>query len=263
MTGTGEGVELRSTLHKRHDILSALVSEPRTKPELVDALDASRSTVDRAIRSLENVGCIERQNSVYQPTQVGHIAFSEYDRYAKTMDGIARASDVLNAARPEARIDPAFLNGVTVQTADPHAPESALEDSIEVLKTADRLIGLAPVVLSLYTETLTTLVTEHNLDVELVLYEDTLDSLLRYYQDEISKSNLLSHINFHVTDQDLPYALWIMDHEEHPQAGITIHENGGVRGVLMNDSPEALQWAHDTYDQYLETARSIAPKLNS
>lgn len=262
MTETGQGDELRSILHKRHDILAALVSEPRTKPELVDALDASRSTVDRAIRTLEDAGCIERQNSIYHPTQVGYVAFNEYNRYAKTTDGIARASDVLNAARPEARIDPVFLNGVTVQTADPHAPESALKDSIEILKTADRLLGLAPVVLSLYTETLTTLVREYNLDAELILYEDTLNSLLKYYQDQISKNNLLDHVDFYVTEQVLPYALWIMDHEEHPQAGITIHENGGVRGVLTNDSPEALQWAHDKYEQYLETAQSIAPKLN-
>lgn len=260
MAETSEGTELRSILHKRHNILAALVSDPRTKPELVDALDSSRSTIDRAIRDLEDEGCIERQNSVYQPTQVGYVAFTEFNRYEKTTDGIGRASDVLNAASPEARIDPAFLSGVTVQMADPHAPESALEDSIEVLKTADRLVGLAPVVLSLYTETLTALISEYNLNAELVLYEDTLDSLLRYYQDQIS--NFMDHIDFYVTDQDLPYALWIMDHEEHPQAGITIHENGGVRGVLMNDSAEALQWAHDRYAQYLETAEPIAPELN-
>ena len=36
---------------KRRDVLSAL-STPKTKPELVAELDASRSTVDRAIRSL-------------------------------------------------------------------------------------------------------------------------------------------------------------------------------------------------------------------
>lgn len=261
MSKSREETELRSILSKRHNVLAALVAEPRTKPELVDALDSSRSTIDRAISALEDADCIERQNSTYCPTQFGHVSLTEYNRYTKTTDGTARASDVLNAVPPEAHIDPAFFNGVTVQTADPHAPESALKDSIEALKTADRLVGLAPVVLSVYTETLTTLVSDHDLKAKLILHENTLDALFEYYQDRITKSDVTNYVDFYLTDQALPYALWIMDHDEHSRAGITIHENGDVRGVLMNDSPRALQWARNEFAQYLEIAEPVAAEL--
>jgi hypothetical protein len=69
--------------------------------------------------------------------------------------------------------------------------------------------------------------------------------------------DMSDHFDFYVTDQELPYALWIMEHDEHPLAGITVHENGGVRGVLMNDSAGAVRWARDEYAQYLDNAKRV------
>nr|WP_152422134.1 hypothetical protein [Natrialba asiatica] len=64
-----------------------------------------------------------------------------------------------------------------------------------------------------------------------------------------------------MTDQDLPYTLWITEHDERSRADITFHENGGVRGVLMNDFPTALQWARDEFSPYLETADPVTVNL--
>jgi predicted transcriptional regulator len=257
MPKSEDSAELRATLHKRHDVLAALATEPQTKPELVDTVGPSRSTIDRSISALEETGCIERRGSDYHLTQLGRVSLAEHDRYKETMNGVARTEDVLNVLPDDTCIDPVFLNGVTIQSADPHAPESALEASITHLESTDRLVGLAPVVLSLYTDVLTTLVREHGLRTEILLHESTLDSLLEYYQDRFSAMDMSDHFDFYVTDQELPYALWIMEHDEHPLAGITVHENGGVRGVLMNDSAGAVRWARDEYAQYLDNAKRV------
>lgn len=257
MPKTGESTELRATLHKRHDVLAALANEPQTKPELVDTVGPSRSTIDRAISALEETSCIERRDSDYHLTRLGRVSLTEHERYKETMNGAARARDVLNILPDDAHIDPVFFNGVTVQAAAPHAPESALEASITHLEATDRLVGLAPVVLSLYTDVLTGLVREHGLQTEILLHESTLDSLLEYYQDQFSAMDMTDHFDFYVTNQELPYALWIMERDDHPLAGITVHENGGVRGVLMNDSTGAVRWAREEYSQYLDDAKPV------
>lgn len=58
MAGT-DGEQLRDVLSKRHLIVEALSECPRTNPELVDDLEDSRSTVNRAITDLLDVGCVE------------------------------------------------------------------------------------------------------------------------------------------------------------------------------------------------------------
>ncbi|TMT80432.1 hypothetical protein E2L06_18365 [Haloterrigena sp. H1] len=257
----GYCTELRETLHKRHEVLAALATEPQTKPQLVETVGPSRSTIDRAISALEDADCIERINSNYHLTPVGRISHTEHERYIKTMDGVSKGKDVLNALSDEAPIDPTFLNGVDVQTANPHVPESALQSSITHLESTDRLVGLAPVVLSLYTDTLTDLVKNNGLQTEIVLHESTFNSLLGYYKDRFSAMGVTDHFTFYVTEHDLPYALWIMERDEHPLAGITIHEKGGVRGVLMNDSPDAVAWARKEYEQYRDQAGRVTVDL--
>ena len=62
----------------------------------------------------------------------------------------------------------------------------------------------------------------------------------------------------YATDEQLPYALWVMETPDGTCAGITAYEDGGVRGVLMNDSEAAVTWAQGQYDAYRERARPVS-----
>ena len=78
------GGELRSTLSKRHGVLASVAESPKTKPELVAALDQSRSTIDRAVTELSTVDCIEPRHddrSQYRCTQTGRLALETYREY--------------------------------------------------------------------------------------------------------------------------------------------------------------------------------------
>jgi predicted transcriptional regulator len=58
-----------------------LLDSPKAKLELVDELDSSRSTVDRAIRELETLGLIERSPRGCKPTLCGQRAIQHYSRF--------------------------------------------------------------------------------------------------------------------------------------------------------------------------------------
>lgn len=254
MSGFGPGEELRATLHKRSDTLAALAERPRTKPELVEEVGPSRSTVDRSISELEECGCVQRIGSKYHLTPLGRISLEEYRSYTETMDDIYEAGTVINALPDTVSIPSAFLCGASVYVADPNVPESALQPSIELLADANRLTGLAPVALTMYPKILDDLVGENDLEVEVVIERSTLETLLELSQERLERLIQGGDLTFLVTDESLPYALWIIEQPEDTYAGITVYENGGVQGVLINDSEAALSWARETYRGFESTA---------
>lgn len=246
--------ELQKALFNRHDVLAVLAEQPRTKPELVSAVDSSRSTIDRAVAELEGVDCIERVDGAYRPTLLGRISLSEYRDYAATMDDAYDARSLLGSLPSDASLSADFLRDATVRTANPSAPESALEPAIERLDGANRLSALAPVTLSLYVNLIEAYAGPRGLDVELVVPQETLDSLLGFSRDRFEELRSTTEFSLHVTDESLPYALWVVEDDDGDVAGLTVYENGGVRGLVMNDSPEAVAWARDEYESYRATA---------
>lgn len=139
---------LRTVLANRHDVLCLLVAEPATKPELVDALDAARSTIDRAVRDLTDVDCVEPVDGRYRASTAGRIALSEHDEYRSGSEAVHDATAFVNALPVDSPPGVEMLRGCEITLAEPHAPEIALGHSIEVLDRATSMKGLAPVLLS-------------------------------------------------------------------------------------------------------------------
>ena len=257
MEKAGDDREFRRTLEKRYGILAALHTQPQSKPELVDSIGPSRSTIDRGIRELEDLNCIQRIDSRYHLTSLGELSYNEYQKYANVMGDIYRASTILDALPDDSIIESEFLHGANIHMADPSLPESALQPSIDQLEITDRMVGLAPVALSLYTGLIEDFVNENGLQTEIIIRQSTLDSLIEFYQDSLEQMTRNENLTFCVTQEDLPYALWIMEQGESAISGITVYENGGVQGVIMNDTAEAISWAHTEYQRYRSNATQV------
>ncbi|QLD86882.1 tetratricopeptide repeat protein [Natronomonas halophila] len=110
------GGEVVSLALRRRNVLDAL-REPRTKRELVDELDVSRSTVDRAVRELETAGLVDWDEGSYRLTAVGSALRAAVDRLLAVGEGVAAIADALPALPPD--IDPpaALLADGTLHTA--------------------------------------------------------------------------------------------------------------------------------------------------
>ncbi|WP_455550781.1 hypothetical protein [Haloarcula laminariae] len=76
---TGDESSLRNVLDKRSDVLRYLSETSARKPELVDELPISRSTVDRSIQDLLEVDCVTEIEGRYTATKTGLLALTEYD----------------------------------------------------------------------------------------------------------------------------------------------------------------------------------------
>lgn len=246
---------LRETVAKRSNVLEALLEEPMTKPEMVERLTASRSTIDRAISELENVGSVTRIDSRYQPTTSGTIAFSEYQNYVEMTETLTEGIPLLEVWPEDSPISATLIRDAEVHAAKSHAPENALTPIVDMIKTASELRVLMPVVLSTYLDILETFVERNDLAVEIVVEDKVFESFEGSYWSAVGGLETAGNVDVYTSERELPFALWLVDEDR--CTGVTVHERGGIRGVILNESQAAVEWATHHYEWYRNEARRL------
>ncbi|MFC4407697.1 tetratricopeptide repeat protein [Haloarchaeobius iranensis] len=126
-------------LDRRRQVLGHLGRGGHHVRDLCDELDVSRSTVNRALRELEDAGWVERADDGYVRTTTGSLALQEYRDQVTALDAVQRHADALAPLPGDTPLEPAVLADATVETvaeADPFELvgrlRSALEDATAV-----------------------------------------------------------------------------------------------------------------------------------
>ncbi len=240
---------------KRRDVLAALTA-PMTKPELVDALDSSRSTVDRAIRSLADCALVERQGSEYRATYMGREALSAYDRFCSRVTALERAQPVLETLPPTVDIDPAVLEGATVVESTPEAPEAPIEANMEYVTETRQFQGTGPTVLPRQIAAMKELV-DLGVETELVLTESVVEALTETYAEEFELLADADGLSVYVTDKQMPFAVWTAAAPDRTGSGIVVYDDTGLAGVINNDTEAMNEWAQSVYERYKADAERL------
>lgn len=243
------------TVARRRDVLAEL-STPRTKPELVDRLDASRSTVDRAVDALISQGFVERRDSEYVATYAGTAAASAYEQFLQRLESLAAVQPVLGVLAPDIDIPPAVFDGATVRESAPEAPEVPVEDSIELVVGSSVFRGTAPAILSRYLDVFLELV-DSGTELELVLTAAVAEQLETTYPDSLATLEDEADISLYVTEQSLPYAVWSAERPEGTVSGLIAYGENGLAGIISNDTPAMNEWATEQYEQFKRGARPL------
>ena len=253
------GELIRETVSNRADVLATLEAGTSNKPALVEELDVSRSTVDRAIRELIDAGLVENEGGVYRATGTGRQAIDAYREYADLTDDIATARAITEALPPAAPFDVTLLEHADVRLAESHAPESAITGAISMLREVDALRGFAPVIKSNYASLLYEEMIGRGLSVELIIERRSRESLTTIADewDELAELLAADEVTVLETDAELPYALWIMTGQDREAAGVTVHESGSIVGTITNDSRDAVQWCRRQYESIRADAEPL------
>jgi len=254
------GQRVRDVLRKRGDVLAALSTDRLDKRELGDAVGVSRSTVDRAVTDLIETGLAQQVDGRFEATHAGQLALETHRAYRDTTDTLGAAEPLLAAIPDDAPVSSDILDSGTVTYADPALPETALSEVLSRLPEADTLRGFAPVVKTNYVSMLEDAVIEEGLAVEIVVTAETIDSLRSSApaRAEVAEFFAADTVEVFVTEESLPYALWLLNGPSLAHAGVTVHEGGAVVGVLSNDRPEAVANYRDQYESIRERATPLA-----
>ncbi|MDG5821553.1 ArsR family transcriptional regulator [Natronococcus sp. A-GB7] len=249
--------DLCNTLRKRSELLQALASTPRTKSELSQKLPISRSTVSRGLKVYEEHDCVEQDKEKYRITTTGLLALTAYNRYIESISSVIVSSGELNSLPEKASVDISFVRNAQRYPADPSVPGMAFEASNEIIRSSDHFLGLAPVALPSYPRSLYEILQEQDLQAEIVIEKYILKRLQESCSDVMQRLEQMESVSFWLATQPLPYSIWIAKSAEQNHAGLTIHANGGVQAVLINNDPKAVNWALNQYQEFRDEAAPL------
>lgn len=244
------------TVARRRDVLTAL-STPRTKPEIVDLLTISRSTVDRAIDELQDHGLVQREGSEYVATYAGREAVTAYEAFLERVSALERVQPVLESLDHDVDVPPEVLEGATVDQPAPEVPESPIEQTIERITGATSLRGVSPVLLSRYVDLCTALASD-GADVELLLTDGVLDRLPETYPDGFETLAESDHVRIFLITEAPPYSLWRAEQSDGPVSGFVVYGENGVAGAISNDTPAMNEWVREEYERLRADAQRLA-----
>jgi tetratricopeptide (TPR) repeat protein/biotin operon repressor/energy-coupling factor transporter ATP-binding protein EcfA2 len=135
---------LLDVVAKRREILAALTDDPLYKRDIIERLDTSRSTVDRAITELLEHGLVEATDGRYRATMAGTLALKRHETYRSEMGDIAAGVDILAAVPDEAPLDAALLTGATLHRFTEHTRQETLSLLDDVIREATTVHGVLP-----------------------------------------------------------------------------------------------------------------------
>jgi len=250
-------LDVVAVVNRRIDVLEAL-DAPTAKRDLVGELDHSRSTVDRAIRELDSLGLVSR-NDGYRRTLAGTLVLESFREFLADLEHVAAAGEVLLALPPTAPMSPAMLRGARVEVAEGPSPTAVLDPVFELFERAERVRTLSVAMTRPdYADRVRELVAAGTLEVE-VVYSDELVDFARESRDGFASFVAGNAIEPYV-HPDLPYELRIASLPDgHAVAVVAYDDELAPRGFIRNDSAEAYRWATSVFERYREEAEPLAP----
>lgn len=253
----GDVSTLRAALDRRHAVLEAVGTDVVNKRELTGRVSVSRSTVDRAVRELERLGLLERADGGFRRTAVGTLALHEYVRATERLAAIASSSHVLSALPTGVDVDVSVLIGADVVEATTDSPYEPVRYQNDLIRRADRIRGIATAVVPPQVELYRDEVVENGLEFTVVTVESTLDHLVSDYHETMVGVFDTGRFELYLTDEPIPYSLAVAESSTGTEMFLSVYDDDGIVGTIGNASPDAVAWANEQIDAYIDGADPI------
>lgn len=241
---------------RRRDLLVALREGTVDKPGLVDTLGVSRSTVDRAVRELESANLVFRDGNHVSLTTTGRVLLRGYCWLEAVAAGVDRASDLLSHIPDTGVPHPTLFDGATIIEATQAVPTKPLDVLEEYLQEATYVDSVTLSVVPRMVKAFQTAVVEEGVSIRMMMPEPVVTQLVNSHQSALS-SGLDAGADLRETTTTPPFGLVRFESENDSWAALLSYGDGGLRGLIGNDSPQAVAWADTYLDRWAERSRSL------
>lgn len=270
----------------RRSILDRLTTDELGPEALADELDPSRSTIDRALSELGDAGLIERVNGRYGSTVAGTLALEEIERLADRLTTAVSLSVLLAPVPADASIEPRFLEDCDVVVSSRAPLEVTRADDATVIRNVRRLEPARALEELLATGTSRRavvpavdrhLVTAYRdairdgLSVTVTLPSAAIRTLVTDRYQPTAAALETGRLTIRETDAPLPCALIVaesvdtddglVDGSADAAAILAIRTTDELRGLVVNETPAAFEWATATLEAVRERSRPL-PSLS-
>lgn len=247
--------EVLSTLTKREAILYAVDITGCDKREITQSVSVSRSTVDRSIRELENVGLVTRGTDGYRRTLLGELILSEYYRFKSQTTELLSAGEIFTELPPETKLGRTLLDDATIVTASQATPNEPISELCELLAEATECRMYAPVVLP-------SLIKSHDRvlsgvdSLDLFITDPVLSQIVSNHDDTIQK--VQDSINFKLVEQELNSFVVSITNSRYSQAAVLVLDGTRRQALIKNCGDEAVAWVDSQLDSIAKTGTPVA-----
>jgi predicted transcriptional regulator len=240
----------------RFSFMERLREQPSDKRTLVEELDYSRSTVDRALRNLEALELVEYVDGEYRLTPLGDTVTTGIDDLSETIELNLEYEPFLQwMPDDEFDLDPTSLRDAELVLPKPGDPYAVINRHVQRLETLEYGRFLLPYAGMHATEKAHEQIVEHGARCELVVASDVWTT----FQDDPSYTPLIDEIldsgrvSVYRYDEAMPFALALFD--DHVQ--IIADESEEPRALVEGDTLELRTWAETTFSAYKQGAEPL------
>jgi tetratricopeptide (TPR) repeat protein/predicted transcriptional regulator len=262
---SGEVEERRETVARRAEFVELLEDQGALQPtDIVDELAHSRSTVTRALRELCDAGLAENRDGGYAVTVTGVMAVEEFRRHEAASRAILRAKQLLDPLADPGEFDPALLTDGQTYLADESAPFRPLEAVASRVREADSVRAYLP---TLINPSLLRVwhrkVRDEGIESVGLFDAELLTLLEGQYPQLLAEMGAADEFSAFTADGPR-YALVLTTAEDGTTASVVVYDGeSGVRGAIVNSSPDAVAWARDRFEQLSDSASPATDELDS
>jgi predicted transcriptional regulator len=244
---------------KRLQLIAALRGGAKTRSELADRCDSSKSTVNRNAQELQKYGWAEQNiDREYQLTPLGERVAQHLADFATGVKHFQAEPEMIEHYRGDTTIPPEVLAEATVDTANPDNAQAALQEYMGTIKsekpeaTDVRLLGgtTGPVMIDLIQELI-----ESAAHLEIVVDEATTEASPSGFAAQAQRGELPDNFDLYTHPERIQFGLLIIG-DELAMIG-AYDERGDVQAGMQGESKAVIDWAEEVYETYRERARPV------
>lgn len=257
MTQESDVQDVIETVVKRAAFLDRLAAGPTAKRDLRDDLDVSRSTVYKAIRELEDAGIAEQTEEGCRLTLFGRLVVEQYWTFAEAVDDIEPHASLLGVLPPDCPMITGVLVGAEIILTEQHAPYRPVGRIEDVVRNADSVTAMTPVVVPQYVDLFREQIVERDTTAELVLESPVVEYLRSDHGERFAETLETGRLAVWETSETIPFGIVASLDEI---AVLVYTENGELAGILVNDTDAALDWGREMFGRFrARTDRLVSP----
>lgn len=249
--------ELLETALKRKDVLATLAESPHHRQELQEALDLSKTTCHRIVRTFDDEGLLRRTDSGYALTPFGELVTEQVQTFESTVRTAADLQPLVDAiAAADLAFDIQLFTDATVTKPEPGNPYPFVDRTMELFRNSEtfRVVDCNTLVPPLYVEQLLEIALDTGMQGEFVVTPEIALGNMEEFPDlqrEVAESETTSGRYF--VHDEITFGMAIYD--DHLDLRVYDDETGTPILYVDTDNQDALSWARDVFDRYVEQAR--------
>lgn len=254
--------ELCSAVLQRWEVVKSLRKRPQDKRTLVENLDCSRSTVNRAIRELEAMAVVEYVDGKYVVTPLGESIGSRFEEMMGTVELWLQLEPFLQwMPDDEFDLELQHLQDAELVLPEPSDPYAMINRHVKAVEQANDHKCILPLI-GLHALTAGhKQVVDNGARAELVVTSEAADTLQSNpdYVELTEDMAATGRFNLYQYDGTIPYFVGLLD--ETVQIGVD--EQGEPRALLETDNAKARSWAAATFNEYKHEAQPVMGSIET